>query len=360
MKSAIPRPSYPLTMSRAASAQPKPPPDDAWASADPIGETLHAFRLEGVVYARSRLTAPWGVSMPPMPGCLMFHVVTAGECRLEFPDREAQIIRPGEFALMPRGEGHLIKHAENARTQPYFDLPIRRLTPRYELLDHGGGGDETTLVCGAVRFDHPAARDLIEMLPSLIHIKTWSAASTSTPHAEWMHSTLRLMAAEATSQKPGGETIVTRLADILVIQAIRAWLIENPAARRGWLGALSDDRIGPAILHIHREPAKDWTVASLAASVAMSRSAFSARFTHLVGEPVMQHLTRWRMHLAGSWLRQKELTAAECAAKLGYNSEAAFNRAFKRTMGHPPKAWQAKAANASVPTTPTQPHTQAQ
>ncbi len=321
-------------MTPASARTPSQPTTSAWESADPLGETLHSFRLEGVVYARSHLSAPWGVVMPPMPGCLMFHIVTSGECRLEFEDGEPAALLPGEFALMPRGEGHVIKHAKGARTINYFDLPIEQVTPRYEVLSYGGGGDETTLICGAVRLDHPAARDLVELLPSLIHIKTWN-----TPSAEWMHSTLRLMAAEASARQPGGETIVTRLADILVIQAIRAWLVENPESRRGWLGALSDERIGPALLSIHREPTKDWTVASLASSVAMSRSAFSSRFTELVGEPAMRYVTRWRMHTAGAWLRDAEMTAGECGVRLGYNSEAAFSRAFKRIMGMPPGAW---------------------
>lgn len=333
-------------MARSTPSSPSsstPPPADAWASTDPLGETLHSFRLEGVVYARSHLTAPWGVVMPPMPDCVMFHIVTSGECRLEFADAEPAVLRPGEFALMPRGEGHLIMHGKGARTANYFDLPIERVTPRYEVLTYGGGGEETTLICGGVRIDHPAARDLVELLPSLIHIKTWN-----TPNAEWMHSTLRLMAAEASSRQPGGETIVTRLADILVIQAIRTWLVEHPESRRGWLGALNDERIGPAILRIHREPTRDWTVASLAASVSMSRSAFSARFTELVGEPAMQYVTRWRMHVAGTWLRETDITSAECGVKLGYNSEAAFSRAFKRVMGKPPGAWQASAAVPSA------------
>lgn len=310
------------------------PPAGPEASSDPLGEALHSFRLEGVVYARSHLTAPWGVEMPPMPHCLMFHIVTSGECRLEFAGGDASILRPGEFALVPRGEGHLIKHAEGARTVDFFDLPIERVSPRYEVLTHGGGGESTTLICGAVRIDHPAARDLVELLPDLIHIRTWN-----TPNAEWMHSTLRLMAAEAGSRQPGGETVVTRLADILVIQAIRAWLLEHPESRRGWLGALGDERIGPALRLIHRDPSRDWTVASLAESVAMSRSSFSARFTELVGESAMQYVTRWRMHVASTWLRETEMTAAECGAKLGYHSEPAFSRAFKRVIKMPPGEW---------------------
>lgn len=324
-----------MAQTESTPAQPSLPPDPAQPS-DPLGETLHSLRLKGVVYARSHLTAPWGVAMPPMPDCVMFHVVTAGECVLEFEDREPETLKPGEFALMPRSEGHTVKHALGAKAINYFDLPIERVSDGYEVLHFGGGGEETTLICGAVCFEHPAARDLVELLPSLIHIKTWN-----TPSAEWMHSTLRLMAAEASSRQPGGDIIVTRLADILVIQAIRTWLVENPGSRRGWLGALSDERIGPALLLIHREPAKDWTVASLASAASMSRSAFSARFTQLVGESAMQYVTRWRMHIAGAWLRESDITAAECGARLGYNSEAAFSRAFKRIMGKPPGAWQA-------------------
>lgn len=116
--------------------------------------------------------------------------------------------------------------------------------------------------------------------------------------------------------------------------------MRRPASRRAWLGVLSDQRIDSAILQIYREPIMDWTVAKPAASMSMSRSAFSARFTELVGEPAMQYLTRWRIHLVGSWLLETNITAAECAAKLGYNSEAAFSRAFKRVMGKPPGAWQ--------------------
>ena len=330
-------------MAQATSANAPRLPDPDPASSDALGETLHSLRLRGVVYARSHLTAPWGVDMPGMPECVMFHVVTAGECVLEFEDREPAVLRPGEFALMPRSEGHAIKHARGADSENYFDLPIERVTDRYVVLRYGCGLAETTLICGAVCFEHPAARDLVELLPSLIHIKTWDS-----PSAEWMQSTLRLMGAEAGSSQPGGDIIVTRLADILVIQAIRAWLVENPGSRRGWLGALSDERIGPALQSIHRDPTRAWDLATLASMASMSRSAFSARFTELVGESAMQYVTRWRMHVAGAWLRDSEMTASECGAKLGYNSEASFSRAFKKVMGKPPGAWKA-ASRSGLP-----------
>ncbi len=132
--------------------------------------------------------------------------------------------------------------------------------------------------------------------------------------------------------------MITRLSDVLVVQALRAWLESDPAAQSGWLGALQDPQIGRAISLIHREPGRDWTVASLADKIPMSRSAFAARFTELVGEPAMSYVTRWRMHLAAAALRDEGATVAELADRFGYRSEAAFARAFKRVVGSPPGA----------------------
>jgi len=308
-------------------------PADAWASHDPLGEALHFLRMSGVVYARSDLSAPWGVDLPAMPDCVQFHVVTAGRLWVLNDGEEPRELRPGELSLVPHGEGHaLVDHPDTPRVN-FFDLPIERVGPHYEVLRYGGGGAETTLICGAVRFDHPAARELIRHLPKTIHVEAWSS-----PHADWMQSTLRLMASEVSERRAGGETVVTRLADILVIQAIRSWIADNPTAQTGWLGALHDGRIGPALLRIQRDPARAWTVESMARAASMSRSAFAARFRELVGETPMQYVTRWRMHVAFTWLREGEFTIAELAGKLGYQSEAAFARAFKREMGVAPGA----------------------
>jgi AraC-like DNA-binding protein len=167
----------------------------------------------------------------------------------------------------------------------------------------------------------------------LIHVE----ASTS-PQSEWIDSTLRLMAAESRELRPGGEAVITRLADILVIQAIRSWIQRDPAAQTGWLGALQDRQIGRAIALMHRDPARPWTLALLAGEVAMSRSAFAARFSELVGEPAMHYLARWRMHVAATWLREDSAALGELATRLGYQSEAAFSRAFKRFIGVSPGA----------------------
>lgn len=316
---------------------PPGPPEDSWESSDPLGEALHFLRMSGVITARSDLSAPWSIDLPPMRDCVLYHVVTEGEAWLEVDVDEPMRMRPGDFFLVPHGEGHRIADREEAigpdapPAADLFSLPIRRISKRYEILTHGGGGARTQIVCGAVRFDHPAAKDLVRLLPRVIRTSAWDS-----PEGEWMQSTLRLMASESRAIRPGGETIITRLADILVIQAIRGWIAETPAARTGWLGALQDERIGPALLHIQRAPEKPWTVESLAAAVAMSRSAFAARFRELVGETPVQYLTRWRMHTALSWLQDGEFTVAQLASRLGYRSEAAFSRAFKRIIGVAP------------------------
>ena len=312
---------------------------DPWAPADPLGEALHFLRMNGAFYCRSELTAPWGLTMPPMPGYMWFHVPVAGEFVLEPPGADATLVRPGQFALVPHGNGHRLASDVDAPAPGILDLEREAVSDRYELLRYGGGGAPTTLICGAVRFDHPAARNLVGILPAVIQVE-----AAGSPELEWMQATLRLMAAEARELRPGGEAVITRLADILVVQAVRSWLESDPAARSGWLGALQDKQIGRAIALIHREPARQWTVDALARELSMSRSAFAARFTELVGEPVMQYVARWRMQLAVGSLRDDGATVAEVAGRLGYRSEAAFARAFKRVVGVPPGAVRRRSA----------------
>jgi AraC-like DNA-binding protein len=303
----------------------------AWTPVDPLGEALHFLRMSGTFYCRSELSAPWALALPPRTGCLSFHVVTSGRCWLEVDGADDRRLEPGELALVPHGEGHRLASEPGTPAPRIDELRHDKVSDRYAILRHGGGGAATSLVCGAVRFDHPAAHHLVKLLPKVIHVE-----ASSSPQVDWMQSTLRLMAVEAKELRPGGETVITRLADILVIQAIRSWIERDPAAQTGWLGALQDGQIGRAIALIHREPARPWTVVALANEVAMSRSAFAARFTALVGEPAMQYVTRWRMHVAVDWLKQDGAPLGELAGRLGYQSEAAFSRAFKRFIGVSP------------------------
>ncbi|MCY1022495.1 AraC family transcriptional regulator [Pyxidicoccus sp. MSG2] len=316
-----------------------------WAPVDPLGEALHFLRMTGSFYCQSELTAPWGLALPPMPGCMWFHVVTSGACSLEVEGTAPVGLRPGDLALVTHGEGHRLWTGPRVPTPLAHELPQQQVSERYSVLRHGGGGAPSTLVCGAVRFDHPAAHAVVRLLPRVIHLD-----AASSPHVDWMESTLRLMAAEAKALRPGVEAVITRLADILIVQAIRSWIQQDPAARKGWLGALQDPQLGRVLMLIHRDPARAWTLASLAKEVAMSRSAFAARFTELVGEPAMHYVARWRMHVAVTWLREDTAGLGELASRLGYQSEAAFSRAFKRFIGVSPGAVRRNPEAATRPT----------
>jgi AraC-like DNA-binding protein len=300
---------------------------------DPLGEVLHLLRLNGAFYCRSELTAPWGVEMPPFEERMMFHVITAGECWLEVEGEEPHRLQRGSLALLPHGQGHIVRSHPKEAALPLFDIPVERVSDRYDIMRHGGDGELTQLTCGLVRFDHVAGQQLISLLPRVLQIDTQEAEEGS-----WLQITLRFIAREAKELRPGGETVITHLADILIIQAIRSWLDSSPAANQGWLAALRDKQIGKALALIHREPVRGWSVDSLAKEVGMSRSGFSARFTNLVGDSVMRYLTQWRMRLARGQLLENGEPVAVVADRLGYQSEAAFCRAFKREFGLSPGA----------------------
>jgi len=305
-------------------------PEEAFKSVDPLGEALHSLHMSGTFYCRSNLTAPWGIDLPPMPECLMFHVVTKGHCWVEFPNGAQQRLNTGDLALVPHGQGHSI--VDDLKTSPIdiFKLERGAISSRYELLTHGGGGSPSHIICGAVRVADPAAQRVVGLLPKMIVMQT------NTPENEWLLGTIRMMMTEAESLKPGGDTIITRVSDILVVQAIRHWLENDPLAKTGWLGALNDEQIGRAIALIHRQPTELWSVELLAEKVGMSRSAFAKRFMDLVGEPPMQYVRKWRFQVAKGWLCTTDMSLAEMAKQLGYESEATFNRAFKKFTGQTP------------------------
>ncbi len=316
------------------------------ASVDPLGEALYFLRMSGTFYSSCELTTPWALELPAMPGSLMFHVVTSGRCWLEVDGAERCLLEPGDLALVPHGEGHRLASDPAVPGLGLFDAPRAEIGERFEVIRFGGGGAATSLVCGTMRFDHPAAQHLISLLP-----RTITVDSEQSRYGEWIQTTLRLMAAEARELRPGGETVITRLADVLVIQAIRGWIEEDPVAQTGWLGALRDRQIGQALVLIHRNPEREWTLTSLASEVAMSRSALAGRFTELVGVPPMHYVAQWRMHLASNWLRAGDAAVGELAIRLGYHSEASFSRAFKRVVGVSPGALRrgVPALNASAP-----------
>lgn len=310
--------------------------------ADPLGETLHMLRLTGTLYCRGEFTAPFAIEIPELEGVMTFLVVTSGRCWLQVNGSEPRLLDQGNLALIPHGVPHVISSDPTLNPAPLFEQPIEKISDRYECMRFGGGGEVTRTMYGVVRFDDVAAQHLLRLLPQTIYIDAWHDDAGG-----WLQSTLRFIASEAASLKPGGETVITRLADVVVIQAIRSWLQNAPEADQGWLAALRDRQIGRALALIHKDPTNDWSVASLADQVAMSRSAFSAKFTDLVGVSPGRYLTDWRMQIARTRLLDTTDPVSAIAGDLGYQSEAAFCRAFKRTYDVSPGSVRRRAEKAS-------------
>lgn len=313
---------------------------------DPVGEALHFLRMSGTFYCRSEFKAPWALAIPEMKDSLMLHVVTAGKCLLEVEGTPSRTLQPDDLALVPHGKGHIVTSAHGLPVSNLFEIQREQLSERYETLRLGGDGERAAMICGLFKFDDPAAQQLVTLLPKVIVVDAWSS-----PQSEWIQSTLRMISAEARAMSAGGETVITRLADILVIHAIRFWITHDSTAQTGWLRALHDPQIGRVISRIHRNPGAQWSIESLADEASMSRSAFAARFTELLGEPAMKYVTRWRMHSAQIRLKKGDETVAEVALSLGYESEAAFNRAFKRHIGVSPgtmkRSWPEPSSKAT-------------
>lgn len=299
---------------------------------DALTEVLRDLRLVQSFYCHSELTAPWGLGLPPEDHAV-FHFVADGEAWLQRPGGSALRLGTGDFVLVAPGIEHTASSALGLACRNVHELPYETVGGRAMLLRHGGDGARTVLACGGVRFEDPAAHPLVALMPELLHIRADQGGE-----AILLRQMLEAMGSEALNPRPGGTTVMLRLADILVIHAIRSWLERGADDRTGWLGALRDPQVGRAIVQMHRQPERAWTVGTLAESVNMSRSVFSDRFAALVGAPPLLYLTRWRMHLAARWLREDRSSLGEVATRLGYESEPSFSRAFKRHIGLPPGA----------------------
>jgi AraC-like DNA-binding protein len=303
-------------------------------TANRIQTYLQALEVSGTFYCRSDLHGPWGIDFPAFESSAMFHLVTEGRMWLEAEGPKGRWIEAGDFVLMPLGNGHTIRSEPAAPSKSLFAHERVLLSPRCEVLRTSGDGASTMLMCGVVQLEHPGARRLIASLPSVVHIR----GVDSQP----LRMLIELIAREAQADGPGSFSVLTKLADVLIIQSIRHWL-ENEPSSGGWLVALTDDRIGKALEAIHQAPEQPWTVEMLADQAAMSRAAFSNRFTSLVGETVIAYLTRWRMDLAARRLGAENVTIGRLAFELGYESETSFSLAFKRVTGMAPGAYRKRA-----------------
>lgn len=298
---------------------------------DVLSLILRELRFESAAYRWLELGAPFQVSydQPELRGV---HLITRGHCELTFPDGSVQPLSAGDLVILPQGSAHLLRSPSNNAHPPVVSLAdLARRTPGTRLRA-GGSGDHTVVVCGAFTVgdpEHPALRGL----PRTIHVP--GDAGQPSP---WLAPFIDALAAEAFNGGPGSDLVMSRLSDALLARALRHQYATSDHPPSGLLG-LQDPYVAAALKAMHTDLAHPWTVASLARTVGLSRAAFSARFTHYVGQPAIRYLLGLRMHRARTLLRDQKATVAGVAAQVGYQSDVAFAAAFKRHFGHTPGAY---------------------
>ncbi len=292
---------------------------------DILADVFAATRFGEATTAQFRPRLPWGIYYD-VQGKAGFHAVLRGSCWVVFEDDRAAVrLDAGDMLLVPHGWRHGLAGSPETPLVPFHEWwkASRALAP--------SAADETLIMCGAYPLDAEAPHPLLALLPQVIHIPSQAYAQ-----ANDVTAILRLLELESNAGRLGASAIRSRLLDALFMYAIRHWVESRPDEARSWVEAMSDPSIGRAVALIHRRPHEEWTVDALAHEVALSRAAFSRRFTSTLGEPPLTYLTRWRMDMASRLLRETTQPLARIAASVGYQSEHAFSKAFRRERGVPP------------------------
>jgi AraC family transcriptional activator of mtrCDE len=294
---------------------------------DALSDILQMIRLQSTVYFRSDFKSPWGMKMDAS-SVAQFHLVVRGSCYVNFEgSTNPVLLSSGDVIVFPHGKAHwLADEPGNKKIAGQKVLEsIKNNQPLFK-----GDRISTTLICGHFEFDRDIEHPFFDALPDMIHI-----SDDSRKGLNWLESVAGVIMHEVNSPEPGSHVIVDRLAEVLFIQVLRSYMKQQEATT-GFFSALADRQINNALKMIHSKPENSWTLEMIAKDIGMSRSAFAARFKNLVGETPMEYITRWRMARARDLLKDYQKPLIVIAEQVGYTSEAAFNRAFKRVFKHNP------------------------
>jgi AraC-like DNA-binding protein len=310
---------------------------------DAISHILSGVKLNAAVFFNAEFSAPWGVSMPGAnfmtarlaPGAehiVLYHLVIEGGAAIELTDGRCLALDPGDVVIFPHGDAHHMSSGKGA-TRPFPNYGITDKVKAGDLspLQAGGGGEISRFVCGYMTCDPYLSRPILSGLPPVFKVNIRTDRS-----GHWLENSIQHLVEEAASGRIGSDAMLAKLSEALFIDTLRRYIAGLPEHQTGWLTATRDPVVGKSLGLLHSRIAHPWTIAGLADEVGISRSALVERFTRYLSEPPMKYLTRWRLQLGARSLERTSRGVAEIAADVGYESEAAFNRAFKREFGQPP------------------------
>lgn len=312
---------------------------------DVLSDILRVIRFSGVIDLRPEFSAPWSIETPSCANfanaiqadttqIVQFHIVAKGNCWVKAKTDICQALSPGDIIIFPHGDAHILGDCLNQTPTPIANLLPAKPWKEPPTFTYGGGGTITRLVCGFLQCEQLLLHPFLKSLPEFMHIQVFAE-----PTAPLLKTGIQHIIQEANCIQPGSVCLLTRLVELMFIEILRNYMQNSPNEQMHGVLALNDPIIGQVLNWIHADPAHSWTVSELAKQVNVSRSALATRFTELLGQPPMQYLTQWRLQLAAHHLQNTDESIAKIASQVGYESEAAFNRAFKRYVGKPPGVW---------------------
>ena len=320
---------------------------------DVLSEVLKVVKLQGAMFYNGEFTAPWSLRSPPSrtiapyvatgaEHVIVYHLLTDGRASVRLEGGESLTLGAGEIVVFPHGDPHIVENGSAARTMDISQDLARIFCEGLSLARFGGGGELTRFVCGYMACEPRLSQVFLSGLPPLFKVRIRDDAS-----GRWLENSIRFSVNQADTPRAGGEAVLAKLSEVLFVETLRGYIANLPPEQTGWLAGARDSDVGKTLALIHRDPAHPWTLISLAKEVGVSRSVLAERFRHYLNEPPMAYLTRWRLQLGRQMLSSTNYTVAQIAAEVGYESEAAFNRAFKREFAIPPARFRNQSRSGS-------------
>jgi AraC-like DNA-binding protein len=315
---------------------------------DVLSEVLKVVKLQGALFYNGEFSSPWSVYAAPSRGLaryfgtdtehvIVYHLLTEGRAWVRFENGDRLALDAGDIVMFPHGDVHIVENGPTTKTVDDSEHLVEILSQGLKLWRVGGGGEVTKFVCGYMACDPRLGQVFLSGLPPVFKVSLRNSA-----YGRWLENSMRFSVDQAGSAQPGGEAVLAKLSEVLFVETLRAFIAQLPANQTGWLASARDPEVGKTLALMHRNPAHPWTIASLAKEAGMSRSVLAEHFRHYLNESPMAYLTHWRLQLGAEMLSSTNHSVAQIAGEVGYESEAAFNRAFKRQFEIPPARFRSR------------------